>query len=276
MKSKGHIVLHVFYRVDPCEVRKQTGSFGQALATHEANQFINKCKIQTWKEALTTAAGLSGWHLETRNENDFIQDIAKQVLSVVNRLQLHVAKHPVGIDSQLGVMKLPSHVVSNDGVYMVGLYGIGGIGKTTLAKALFNKIADQFEACTFLPNVRETSKQFNGLVQLQEKLLYEILKMGLKVGSSDLGKNIIRNRLCSKKVLVLLDDVDEHWQLEALVGERDWFGAGSTIIVTTRNKPYFLTMTLMLCMIFKDWIMTQPLSFLVGMLLRKSLHHVTI
>ncbi|KAG6598997.1 Disease resistance-like protein DSC1, partial [Cucurbita argyrosperma subsp. sororia] len=127
------------------------------------------------------------------------------------------------------------HEPSN-GVYMVGIYGIGGIGKTTLAKALYNKIAYQFEAGCFLSKVREASKQFNGLVQLQEHLLHEILKEDLKVGNLYRGINIIRNRLRSKKVLIALDDVDKLEQLEALVGGRDWFGPGTKIIVTTIAK----------------------------------------
>ncbi|KAE8653008.1 hypothetical protein Csa_004568 [Cucumis sativus] len=115
------------------------------------------------------------------------------------------------------------------------MYGIGGIGKTTLAKDLYNKIATQFERCCFLQDVRrEASKQY-GLVQLHETLLCEILKEDLKVVNCDKGINIIRSRLCLKKVLIVFDDVDHHRQLEALVGELDWFGRGSKIIMLTRN-----------------------------------------
>ncbi|KGN51651.2 hypothetical protein Csa_008503 [Cucumis sativus] len=238
MKSMGHIVFPVFYKVDPSEVRKQTGGFGEALAKHEANELMTN-KVQPWKEALTTAASLSGWDLATRkNEADLIHDLVKEVLSILNQTQLlHVAKHPVGIDSQLrAVEELASHDVP-DGVNMVGIHGMGGIGKTTLAKALYNKIAYQFEACCFLSNVRETLEQFKDLVQLQEKLLSEILKDNAwKVGNVHKGKNIIRDRLCSKKVLIILDDVDKDEQLDALVGERDWFGRGSKIIATTRDR----------------------------------------
>ena len=49
------------------------------------------------------------------------------------------------------------------------------------------------------------------------------------------GVSVIANRLCNKKVLIVLDDVDGQEQLEALVGKHDWFGLGSRIIVTSRD-----------------------------------------
>ena len=54
--------LPAFYKVDLSQVRKQTSGFGEALAKHEANKLLTN-KIQPWKEALTFAAGLSGWDL---------------------------------------------------------------------------------------------------------------------------------------------------------------------------------------------------------------------
>ena len=160
-----------------------------------------------------------------------IQKIVQEVWKKLNRatMQLHVAKYPVGIDMQ--VMNLLSHVMI-DGTRMVGLYGIGGMGKTTLAKALYNRIADDFEGCCFLANIREASNQYGGLVQLQEKLLSEILMDDfINVSNLHRGINIIRNRLCSKKILLILDDVDTLEQLQALAGGHDWFGFGLVSLV---------------------------------------------
>ncbi|KAG6627340.1 hypothetical protein CIPAW_15G121000 [Carya illinoinensis] len=58
----------------------------------------------------------------------------------------------------------------------------------------------------------------------------------LDVRDTDKGINVIKHRLCSKRVLLILDDVDEVVQIEKLVGDRSWFGLGSRIIVTTRDQ----------------------------------------
>ncbi|XP_039165438.1 TMV resistance protein N [Eucalyptus grandis] len=94
-----------------------------------------------------------------------------------------------------------------------------------------------FEASCFLANVRETSKDSKVLVPLQEKLLSEIL-LGkvLTVFSVDRGISLIQDRLCHKKILLVLDDVDDVKQLNALAGTREWFGKGSRIIITTRDN----------------------------------------
>jgi hypothetical protein len=121
-------------------------------------------------------------------------------------------------------------------VFLVGIYGIGGIGKTTLAQAIYNMIADRFEASCFLSNVRESSNRY-GLVHLQNMLLSELTgRKDIQLRSTSQGVSIIKHRLHRKKVLLILDDVDKLKQLEALVGGLDWFGSGSRVIITTRDK----------------------------------------
>ncbi|XP_039172494.1 disease resistance protein RUN1-like [Eucalyptus grandis] len=115
--------------------------------------------------------------------------------------------------------------------------GTWGIGKTTIARALYNAIEAQFQGCSFLERVRENSNQSRGLVALQEQLLSQILSpKSLTIYSVDGGISLIRERLCCKKVLLVLDDVDQLNQLQALAREGNWFGEGSRIIVTSRDK----------------------------------------
>ena len=61
-KEKQQIVLPVFYHVDPSDVRKQTGSFGEAFSIHEKN--VDAEKVQRWRDSLTDASNLSGHHVK--------------------------------------------------------------------------------------------------------------------------------------------------------------------------------------------------------------------
>ncbi|KAL3329323.1 hypothetical protein AABB24_036432 [Solanum stoloniferum] len=126
---------------------------------------------------------------------------------------------------------------------MVGICGVGGIGKTTLAKAIYNRIFQQFDGSCFLSDIRSKTEE-SGLVKLQEKLLYQILKTKeFEVDGVAEGVNLIKARLGSQKVLIVLDDVDHRSQLESLTRERSWFGSGSVIIITTRDEHLLYGLT---------------------------------
>jgi len=168
-------------------------------------------------------------------EHDIIEKIVECISNKINRVSLHVANYPVGIQSRVQQVKSLLDNGSDDEVHMVGIYGTGGLGKSTLARAVYNFVADQFQGLCFLHNVRENSTQ-NNLKHLQEELLLKIAGLNIKIGDVSEGIPIIMERLCRKKILLILDDIDELKQLQALAGGLDWFGSGSRVIITTRDK----------------------------------------
>ncbi|KAL1075325.1 hypothetical protein V6Z11_D11G353700 [Gossypium hirsutum] len=113
---------------------------------------------------------------------------------------------------------------------------MGGIGKTTLARVAYTQMLPHFQGKCFLADIREVSNK-HGLVSLQKQLLSQIFPDEcFNFFNVHEGNAIISHRLSSKKVLVVLDDVDNIQHLKCLVGRRDWFNLGSRIIVTTRDE----------------------------------------
>ncbi|XP_024641889.2 disease resistance protein RPV1 isoform X1 [Medicago truncatula] len=212
-RTIGQIVLPVFYDVDPSDVRHQTGEFGKAFQSLLSRISKKKSTSLKWRDALREAAELAGFS------------------------DLFVADNPVGLESRVQDMIQLLDIQQSNDVLLIGMWGMGGIGKTTLAKDIFNKIGRNFEGRSFIPNIREVWGQPAGQVDLQQQLLSDIFKgTSTKIQSIDSGKVLLKDRLCHKRVFIILDDVDELEQLDALCGSRNWFGSGSRIIITTRNK----------------------------------------
>ncbi|XP_048131529.1 disease resistance protein RUN1-like [Rhodamnia argentea] len=245
-EQKDLTVLPVFYKVDPKEVREGRASYAKGLAKHESKHGKDSKEMERWKEALRHAGRLSGWTLnDGDDESKVIQEIVKDILTRLSQTPFVVAEHPVGVESRVAEVKSMLNLESKDDVLMVGLWGQGGIGKTTLGRAIFNDISKQFDGSSFLANVREKSKDGMDLAALQEQLLDDILFPPTRLVVSDVarGKSLIPLRLRDKRVLVILDDVDDVEQLCALAGKTKWFGSGSRILVTTRDR-HMLTPTI--------------------------------
>ncbi|GLU16367.1 hypothetical protein SLE2022_328050 [Rubroshorea leprosula] len=232
----GEMVLPVFFHVDPSDVRNQRRSFGEAFACH---QKVTMDKVERWKTALTNAANPAGFDLQSVNgdESELINKIIEDVWEKVHHTYLCDVDGLFGIDSPVEEIISLLRLDSTD-VRFIGIYGMPGIGKTTVAEVIRNRISKEFDGNSLLrlEDVQLGSRH-GELIKLQGQLLYDIVGVqDLHLRDVDDGIEKIRGRFKHKKVLIILDNVDHLDQLAALAKEKSWFGTGSRIIVTCRDE----------------------------------------
>ncbi|XP_062017636.1 disease resistance protein Roq1-like [Rosa rugosa] len=242
-EESGLKVYPVFYHVQPSEVRWQkTGKFREAFDKHEERYGGTMDRVTNWRTALSEVANLSGWDLQNRYETEVIQEIARKISKILPFMVSSASKNIVGIDVRIATLMDYLALWSTNDIRTIGIWGMGGIGKTTLAEEFFKRFRNQFDASAFVANVRLEARK--GLVYLQKLLSASLLESDDNTSSVQIGNEFLRRKL-KQKVLIILDDVDELKQIEALAGGRsgefNWLGQGSRVIITTRDKQPLLT-----------------------------------
>ncbi|CAN1779760.1 Disease resistance protein L6 [Linum perenne] len=144
---------------------------------------------------------------------------------------------------------------------MVGLHGMGGIGKTTIAKAVYNKISSRFDRCCFVENIREIQAQKDGIVVLQMRLVSEILRMdSVRFANDSGGRKMIKERVSRFKSLIVLDDVDEKFKFQDILGSPKNFVSESRFIITSRNVNVLSTLIEIECKLYEVGSLNYPHS----------------
>nr|AAM18462.1 disease resistance protein RPP4 [Arabidopsis thaliana] len=231
-KKGEQMVIPVFYGVDPSHVRKQIGGFGDVFKkTCEDKPEDQK---QRWVKALTDISNLAGEDLRNGPTEAFmVKKIANDVSNKLFPLPKGFGDF-VGIEDHIKAIKSILCLESKEARIMVGIWGQSGIGKSTIGRALFSQLSSQFHHRAFITYKSTSGSDVSGMkLSWEKELLSEIL------GQKDIKIDhfgVVEQRLKHKKVLILLDDVDNLEFLKTLVGKAEWFGSGSRIIVITQDK----------------------------------------
>ncbi|KAE8669351.1 hypothetical protein F3Y22_tig00112249pilonHSYRG00337 [Hibiscus syriacus] len=202
-RTQKHIIIPIFYHVDPSDVRNLGGSFKASFDDHES---IGLCQVQKWKKDFVEVGKLKGCHIEVgkfdRPDTEYIKDVVQYILKMLDRKSRSISDDLVGLDDQ---KEMILSLIEQKDSRVLGFWGMGGIGKTTLADVVYNEISYEFQS--------------------HDKI---------DIDTPSIGSPLTQKRLKNKRVFVVLDDVNDS-DLMDLMGVK-YFGKGSKIIVTSRDR----------------------------------------
>nr|XP_029148435.1 TMV resistance protein N isoform X2 [Arachis hypogaea] len=186
----------------------------------------------SYETALRQAASILPRFLpDIWNNRRVMSHIIGHVTSLIDSTKLFIAKHPVGVDSRVQDLIQLLNNQKADGVLIIAIWGMAVIGKTTIAKALYNQISHNFEVRKFVPDIQDREGDY----PRGELLSFLGDQVKTKAHNFD-SRNIWWEGLRCLKVLLILDNVRSERELEVLPVTHEVFGPGSIIIITTRTK----------------------------------------
>ncbi|KAI7754556.1 hypothetical protein M8C21_013450 [Ambrosia artemisiifolia] len=186
--------------------------------------------VNRWKAALTEVADLKGMVL-SGPETAFIAEIVHIVYSELDLKLVSCPTVLTGIEFRAqGVNPWLRCEEEQHCSPVLAICGMGGSGKTTLAKYIYNSNKQNFESSSFL---EEIENKPGVLLRLQKQLLRDVLGNNIEISNVSEGTLQIERAIERKRVLIVVDDIDDSDILSTLFG-KTVFRKQSKIIITTR------------------------------------------
>ncbi|XP_023637384.1 probable WRKY transcription factor 19 isoform X1 [Capsella rubella] len=226
-QTDDRVVYPIFYKLSPYDFISNKKNYERFFLQDEPSR---------WQAALDELSQMPGYTLTDKSESELIDEIVRDVLMVLcSKDEVNM----IGMDMQVEEILSLLCIESLD-VRSIGIWGTVGIGKTAIAEEIFRKISVQYETCIFLKDLHEEVK-VKGHDAVREEFLSRVLEVEPHViRFSDIKTSFLRSRLQRKRVLVILDDVNDYRDVETFLGKLTYFGPGSRIIITSRNRRVFV------------------------------------
>ncbi|KAF3796585.1 putative disease resistance protein [Nymphaea thermarum] len=202
-------IVPIFFDIEPddvrCWYRHSQGQFKGGASAGEKKK---------WRKALRKVTSIHGFtlkHTANGDEAELVDIIVEEVQAKLGKTALPVAKYPIGMEGHVQEVK---KLLKKDGqgVNMIALQGMSGIGKTTIAKAVYNELFHDFHgASTFISDVGKKFGKDEGdrsLISLDKQNRFHM-------------HDLLRNM--GREIVLRRNQVSPSWKMSRLWSRHDIF-----------------------------------------------------
>eukprot|EP01018_Ginkgo_biloba_P035287 Gb_27298 [translate_table: standard] len=212
LKTPNATIIPVFYNVTPGELRWAKGAFAKPFGKHYRR--YSREMVDEWRAALHEVSNISGLFYSDL-KGSLARAVVQEVLKKIKSEPLIRAKFLVGLKEPVAQLReyIRKCRMEKNHVALVEIVGMAGIGKSTLAKSLFDNIRWNlnFEKAAYIEDIKGEAEN-KGLVEVQRKLLHNLLHYDYQVLSQSQGEQIISKRLCGIDAIIVLDNIEDKKQ----------------------------------------------------------------
>ncbi|CAH2046348.1 unnamed protein product [Thlaspi arvense] len=221
--KNSYEVVPVFYGVSRLAVKQQSGTLSDAFTKLEMSNSADQ--VKKWRRALAQVAELQGHEYNDKKseESEFLEEIVQAVFEKLHPTE-EIGIHSRELDIENLLCKQPW------GLRTLGISGEPGTGKTVLARAVFRRMARDYDDPRFFENFHAEYSE----MKLEPLPDYSLCMTPMEeFHLNDSGSEACHRQ---KRVLIVLDDVKNAQDAMSFLGAVDQFAPGSLIIITSRDR----------------------------------------